>query len=45
MMAWVGADDTERGGNLPLARALVAERVRVKPGSAFDQALEQRIAA
>jgi hypothetical protein len=34
-----------RGGNLSLARALVAERVRVKPGSAFNQTLEQRIAA
>jgi hypothetical protein len=34
-----------RSGQLPLARALVAERRQVKPGSAFNKALELHIAA
>lgn len=34
-----------RSGNLPLVRALVAERVQLKPGSRFNRALEHRLAA
>ncbi|MEY6433674.1 tetratricopeptide repeat protein [Thioalkalicoccus limnaeus] len=34
-----------RSGHLPLTRALVAERVQVKPGSAYNQALDLRTAA
>jgi tetratricopeptide (TPR) repeat protein len=34
-----------RSGQLPLARALVAERRQVKPGSVFNKSLELRIAA
>jgi tetratricopeptide (TPR) repeat protein len=34
-----------RSGDLPLARALVAERIRLKPGSGLNKALEVRLAA
>lgn len=34
-----------RSGHLPLTRALVAERIQVKPGSAYNQALDLRKAA
>jgi len=34
-----------RSGFVPLVRGLVAERVQLKPGSAFNRSLERRIAA